>query len=68
MLWRKFAFPDGFSPVNVCFSEDAHSDLKKVLKACKALKPLQAAGLLSGYFSPFPGGFFPLTVFQPRRC
>lgn len=31
------------------YSNDAHNDLKQVIKAWRALKPLQAAGLLSGY-------------------
>ena len=36
------------------FSEEAHADLKKILKAWKALKPLQASGLLSGYVAYSP--------------
>ena len=37
-----------FPPAYVFSSAEAHAGLKKVLKAHKALQPLQAAGLLSG--------------------
>lgn len=39
------------------FSDEALNDLKKVIKAWRALKPLQAAGLLSGYFQRSPKVF-----------
>ena len=48
MTPREFSRASGaFSSANVFSSEDAHHDLKQVLKAHKALRPLQSAGLLS---------------------
>jgi hypothetical protein len=43
----KFSNSVAFLSAHALFREDALEDLKKVLKAWKALKPLQASGLLS---------------------
>ena len=50
---NRVSLPDSvrFQSAHGIYSDEAHSDLKKVLKACKALKSLQGAGLLSGYAS-----------------